>query len=268
MKLGVLTFFTSYGISPAGLALAAELAGFESVWAGDHSHVPVGPGGGPPLDTRTGLPVPSHYAELLDPFVALSFAAAATSTIRLGTGICLVTERDPITTAKSVASLDCLSGGRLIFGAGAGWNEIEMRDHGTDPSTRYDLLRERIEAMKAIWTHDVASYEGTLVRFGPMLCGPKPVQKPHPPIYLGGNYRNIDRVLSYADGWIPSTTVASADAFLPHVGSVRTTVIHAGSFGAADRDLYASAGVERAVLIVPPERDDCLRQLEKYAELV
>lgn len=287
MKAGVLCFVTGYSISPAELGRCAEDAGFESIWTGDHSHIPVVAGRMPPLDTRTGKPVPSHYAELLDPFVALSHAAAATSSIKLGTGICLVTERDPITTAKSVASLDRLSGGRFLFGVGAGWNEQEMLDHGTDPRTRRQLLKERLEAMKAIWRDEVSEYRGSLVGFGPMLCGPRPDQVPHPPILLGGNYRNIPRVVAYADGWIPSTTVASAEAFLGRIPDLRrqaaaagrdgisVTAIHvtdveglaagAGQFTEQEWSAYEDGGVDRVVLIIPPGRDDARRQIEQYA---
>ena len=287
MKVGLQCFFTASSVPPAELAVAAEAAGFESIWAGDHSHVPLDPSGAPPLDTRTGKPAPGHYAELLDPFVALTHAASVTSTIRLGTGICLVTERDPITTAKVVASLDNLSGGRFLFGVGAGWNEIEMRDHGTDPARRRQLLKERIEAMKTIWQQETASYDGNLVYFGPMRCGPKPVQLPHPPIFIGGGPSNLDRVVAYGDGWIPSTTVDTAEAFLKHVedlqrraeaagrGPLPVTGIHvvdvdefsAGrrEFTDRDWDAYEEAGLDRVVLSVPVARDAVLRQVDRYA---
>lgn len=287
MQIGLLCFLTGYSISPAELALTAEHAGFESVWMGDHSHVPLGPDHGTALDTRTGKPVPVHYAELLDPFVALSQAAAVTSHIKVGTGICLVTQRDVITTAKAVASLDHLSGGRFIFGVGAGWNRQEMIDHGTDPATRRTRLRESVEAMKAIWTSEVAEYKGSTIAFGPMRCGPEVCQRPHPPIYLGGDHRNLDRVVEYADGWLPSTTVDPDRGFLGHIPELQrkacaagrehipVTAIHVtdvdamedgtGQFRDEDRTAFEAAGVDRVVLIVPPDRDRALRQIERYA---
>jgi probable F420-dependent oxidoreductase len=287
MQVGLLCFLTGYSISPSELAQAAEAAGFESVWMGDHSHVPLAPDHGPALDTRTGRPVPVHYAELLDPFVALSTAAAVTSRVKIGTGICLITQRDVITTAKAVASLDHLSGGRFLFGVGAGWNEQEMIDHGTDPRTRRTRLRESVVAMKAIWTNEVSEYKGSTVAFGPMRCGPEVRQRPHPPIFLGGNARNLDRVVEYADGWLPSTTVDAGRDFLRHIPELQhkaraagrdrigVTALHvtevealaegAGEFGDDDWSAFTDAGVDRVVLIVPPGRDGALRQIERYA---
>jgi probable F420-dependent oxidoreductase len=290
VKLGILCFMTGYSVSPAELARVAEDAGFESVWTGDHSHVPVTSNHGPPIDTRSGKPVPVHYSELLDPFLALTHAAAVTSKIKLGTGICLVPQRDVITTAKSVATLDCLSGGRFIFGVGAGWNEQEMRDHGTDPGSRRTRLKESVEAMKEIWTSEVAEYRGSLVGFGPMLCGPKPRQSPHPPVLLGGNHHNIDRVVDFADGWLPSTTVDPDRAFLGHIpelqkrasaagrGRLPVTAIHVtdvdaladghSEFTEADLGQFETAGVDRAVLIIPPGRDAALGQIDRYSRLI
>ena len=287
MKLGVLCFMTEYSISPAELARSVEDRGFESLWAGDHSHVPIDPVTSAAVDTRTGELVPTHYAHLLDPFLALTSAAGATSRIRLGTSVCLVNERDPITTAKSVATLDCLSHGRFIFGVGAGWNEREMRDHGTDPATRQRLLKERLAAMKLIWTQEIAEYDGEFVRFGPLMCWPKPVQKPFPPILLGGNSKNIPRVVDFADGWIPSTTVAPASAFLSQIPALQRQAESAGrgpmpvtaiyvtevegldvgamEFTAQQWDAFHEGGVDRVVLIVPPFRDAALRLLDRYA---
>ena len=210
-----------------------------------------------------------------------------TSRIKVGTGICLVTERDVITTAKAVASLDYLSGGRFIFGVGAGWNKQEMIDHGTDPRTRRTRLRESVEAMKAIWTNEVAEYRGSTIAFGPMRCGPAVCQRPHPPILLGGNRHNLDRVVEYADGWIPSTTVDPGREFLSHIPElqrkaraagrdrVRVTAIHVtevdplvdgtGEFDDGDWSAFEAAGVDRVVLIIPPGRDGALRQIERYA---
>ncbi|MDQ1397761.1 MAG: hypothetical protein QOG64_3020 [Acidimicrobiaceae bacterium] len=287
MKLGAICFLTEYSISPAELGRELENHGFESLWVGDHSHIAIEPGTSAPLDTRTGQPVPTHYSHLMDPFLALTHAAATTHRIRLGTSICLVNERDPITTAKAVATLDCLSGGRFFFGVGAGWNAQEMRDHGTDPSTRLPLLKERLAAMKQIWTEDVAEYQGDLVQFGPMMCWPKPIQKPYPPIFLGGNFKNIPRVVDYADGWIPSTTVAPARAFLDKIGELQrqaeaagrgplpVTAVYVtdvdrladgeGVFTDQQWDEYETAGVDRVVLMLPPDRKAALQLAERYA---
>src|SRR5581483_3258950 len=179
---------------------AVEERGFESLFLPEHTHIPASrrspwPG---------GAALPKEYWHTHDPFVALAVAAAVTTRLRLGTGICLLVERDPITTAKEVASLDHLSGGRVVFGIGAGWNAEEMEDHGTDFRTRWKLLRERVLAMKAIWTEDEPSFQGELVRFPPLWSWPKPVQKPHPPVLLGGHGpRALARVVEYADGWLP-----------------------------------------------------------------
>src|ERR1041385_5207748 len=186
MKFGIAIFPTDYAIPMTELAPAVEERGFESLWVAEHSHIPAArttpwPAGGE---------LPKMYWHTLDPFVALTAAAIATTTLKIATGVCLVIQRDPIHTAKQVASLDHLSGGRFLFGIGGGWNREEMDDHGTRYETRWRLLREQIEAMKAIWTQDEAEYQGELVRFGPMWSWPKPVQKPHPPVLLGGNGTN------------------------------------------------------------------------------
>jgi probable F420-dependent oxidoreductase len=182
MKFGVMMFATDYAVRADELARAAEERGFESLWLPEHTHIPASRRspwpGGPQL--------PKEYWHTLDPFVALSAAAAVTRTIKLATGICLLIERDTITTAKEVASLDLLSGGRFIFGIGAGWNAEEMENHGTDFKTRWRRMREQIAAMKRIWCDDEAEYHGDFVNFDPIWSWPKPVQKPHPPILLGG----------------------------------------------------------------------------------
>lgn len=202
MLFGASMFFTDYSMTPAALARALEERGFESVWSPEHSHIPVSrrspwPGGGE---------LPKRYYDCMDPFVALSFAAAVTTRLRLGTGVCLVNQRDPIQTAKLVASLDQLSGGRFLFGIGIGWNAEEMENHGTAFATRARLVRERVEAMKEIWTKSKAEYHGEFVNFDPIYAWPKPVQKPHPPIIVGGGFpQGARRALRYGDGWIPIT---------------------------------------------------------------
>jgi probable F420-dependent oxidoreductase len=201
MNFGLVLFPTDSSAGPAEIARLAEEHGFESLFFPEHTHIPVS------RDTPypVGGDLPQEYWHTLDPFVALTAAAAATERLRVGTGICLVIQRDPIITAKEVASLDLVSGGRFLFGVGAGWNEEEMRNHGTDPATRFGLLRERIEAMKAIWSQDEASYHGKRVDFDPIWSWPKPVQKPHPPVLVGGNGRGApDRVLAFGDEWLPN----------------------------------------------------------------
>ncbi len=200
MKYGVVMFPTDYSIDPVSLARATEERGFESLFFPEHTHIPA--------SRRTpwpgGADLPKEYWHTYDPFVALTAAAAVTSKIRLGTGIALVMERDPITLAKEIASLDLISGGRFILGVGGGWNEEEMENHGTDPRRRFKIMRERIEAMKAIWTQDEAEYHGEFVNFDPIWSWPKPVQKPHPPILVGGNGEHtLKRVIDYGDGWMP-----------------------------------------------------------------
>ncbi len=200
MQFGAAMFFTDYSMSPTELARALEERGFESVWAPEHSHIP--------LSRRTPFPgggdLPKRYYDCMDPFVTLTAAAAATTTLKIGTGVCLVNQRDPIQTAKQVASLDQISAGRFLFGVGVGWNADEMENHGTAFETRAKLVRERIEAMKAIWTQSKAEYHGEFVNFDPMMAWPKPVRKPHPPVIVGGAFpHGARRALRYGDGWIP-----------------------------------------------------------------
>ena len=276
MKYGVMMFSTDYAIHPAELGRAAEERGFESLLFPEHTHIPSSR-----LSPWPGGPnLPKEYWHTNDVFVALSFAAAATSTIRIGTGICLVIEHDPITLAKQVATLDALSGGRLLFGIGGGWNREEMENHGTDFTQRWDVLRERIAAMKEIWTKDEASYHGEHVSFDAIWSWPKPVQKPHPPILLcSGSARGRQRVVDWCDGWMP---IAGRDDVLAGIADLRVRADRAGRdprsisitiFGAtttAQRiDEYRAAGVERVVFALPPsERDTVLRVLDKHVELI
>lgn len=200
MRAGVQFFPSADSISPVDFARAAEERGFESVFFPDHTHIPVGGHSGwPSCDA-----MPDYYRTVLDPLMSLAAVASATSHIRLGTAVCLVPQRDPIVLAKQVATLDQLSGGRMLFGVGAGSIDEELHNHGTDPGKRFAVLRERIEAMTAIWTQDEATYEGKFVRFGPLWSWPKPVQQPRPPVLLGGGGPTVlDRVVEYADGWLP-----------------------------------------------------------------
>jgi len=201
MQFGGAMFFTDYAMEATDFARALEERGFESIWAPEHSHIP--------LSRLTPFPpggeLPKKYAECMDPFVSLTAAAVVTKTLKLGTGVALVVQRDPIQTAKLVASLDQVSKGRFLFGIGGGWNAEEMADHGTtDFKGRWKLVRERMEAMKAIWTQEHAEYHGSLVAFGPMMAWPKPVQKPYPPVIVGGAFPyGARRAIAYGDGWIP-----------------------------------------------------------------
>ena len=201
MDFGVGYFPTHDGIGPGPLARMLEERGQESLVFAEHTHIPASRESPYPA----GGELPQKYWHCYDLFVALTAAAAATSRLRIGSGICLIVERDPIVTAKEVASVDHLSGGRLLFGVGAGWNREEMRNHGTDPRTRMALMRERVEAMKAIWTQEEASYAGEYVSFERIWSHPKPAQRPHPPVLIGGHGPTVlDRVLAFGDGWLPN----------------------------------------------------------------
>ncbi len=277
MHYGVCIFPTDYSIRIDELARAAEERGFESLFVTEHTHIPASrrtpfPGGGE---------LPKEYSHTLDPFVGLTAAAAATRTLKVGTGICLIIEHDPITTAKEIASLDFLSGGRFLFGIGAGWNAEEMENHGTAFKTRFRLLRERVLAMKEIWTKDAAEFHGELVNFGPLWSWPKPVQKPHPPVLLGGESgHTLQRVVDFCDGWFPRGR--AAEAILPGLADLKTRAARAGRdmktisvsvFGAkpdeATLRTYAEAGITRAILRLPSEpRDAVLALLDRHAKLL
>jgi len=271
VKFGVAIFPTDYAISMIELAPAAEDLGFESLWVAEHSHIPVSrkspwPG---------GSELPKHYWHTMDPFVALTAAALASKTIRVGTGICLLIERDPIHTARETASLDLVSNGRFIFGIGGGWNREEMADHGTDFHTRWKLLRERTEAIKAIWTQDVAEYHGELVDFSPMWSWPKPVQKPHPPVILGGAGPNIlERVVRYADGWMPNRgdvyeRIPELQRMAGEAGRGPIPVTYYPRATAEDIERGEKAGIERLIWYVPPDgRDAALKKLDELGKLV
>jgi len=276
MKLGLTMFPTEYSIAPAELARAAEQRGFESLWFPEHSHIPAkreSPWpGGPEL--------PKMYYDVMEPFVALAAAAAVTTTLRVATGICLVVQRDPIQTAKHVATLDRVSNGRFLFGIGAGWNAEEMRNHGTDARTRVALMRERVAAMKEIWTKPKAEFHGKYVDFEPIMAWPKPVQKPHPPIHVGGGFPNgARRAIAYGDGWMP---IHGRDEIAARLPEFRRMAEDAGRdpaslevsvFGARPErkllDELAAAGVQRAIFGLAPEpADKVLPLLDRAAPLV
>ena len=258
MHLGVAMFATDESPTPAWLARRAEGLGFESVLFPEHTHIPASRATPYPA----GGELPREYSRMVDPFVACTQAAAVTESIRVGTGICLVDQHHPITLAKTVASVDLLSDGRFLFGVGAGWNEEEMRDHGVDPSRRFGLMRERIEAMKAIWRDDEASFEGRDVSFERIWSWPKPVQDPHPPILVAGNGEHVlERVVAYGDHWLPNV-VGGDDALLARLEELRRLAADAGrevgvTVNAAPSRperlaRYAEAGVDRVVFYVPP----------------
>jgi probable F420-dependent oxidoreductase len=271
MHFAIAIFPTDYAIAMTELAPAVEERGFESLWVAEHTHIPV--------SRRTPWPsggtLPKHHWHTLDPFVALSAAAVVTTRLRLATGICLVIERDTIATARSVASLDHLSGGRFLFGIGGGWNREEMEDHGTRFETRWRLLREQVEAMKELWTKDEAEYQGSLVRFERSWCWPKPVQQPHPPVHLGGNGPNtLRRVIAYADGWMPNRgdvlgRIPEVQRMAEAAGRGRIEVSTYGTQGdAAEIERCRDAGVDRLIYYVPPDgRDAALRRLEELTAL-
>jgi probable F420-dependent oxidoreductase len=276
VRLGLTTFPTHYSVQPDELARMAEEHGFDSLFVAEHTHIPV--------SRRTPYPaggeLPREYSHTYDPFVALTAAAAATERLLLATGICLVVQRDPIVTAKEVATLDRISGGRFLFGVGAGWNREEMEDHGTDPRTRFSLLRERVEAMKAIWTREEAEYHGRHVDLEPMWSWPKPLQEPHPPVILGGNGPKVlDRVLAFADGWMPNWGLQTTEELIARIEELRARAADAGrdpipvtAYAVRSKpevlERLAEAGVERAVLWVPPApRDEVAPRLERLARL-
>jgi probable F420-dependent oxidoreductase len=271
VKFGVAIFPTDYAISMSELAPAAEQLGFDSLWVAEHTHIPVSrespwPG---------GAELPKHYWHTLDPFLALTVAALASKTIRVGTGLCLLVERDPIHTAKETASLDLISNGRFNFGVAGGWNREEMSDHGTDPSRRWKLLRERVEAVKAIWASDVAEYHGDLVDFGPMWSYPKPVQKPHPPVFLGGSGPKIlERVVRYADAWMPNRgnvieRMPELQRLATEAGRAPIPVTYYPKASADEIERCMKAGIERLVWYVPPDgRDPALKRLDELGRMI
>lgn len=279
MHIGVFSYNTEYTMAADELALACEERGYESLWLPEHTHIPASrespfPGGGE---------LPKEYVHMSDPFIGLAAAAAVTQTLKLGTGISLVTEHDPIVQAKQIASLDRLSQGRFLFGIGAGWNKEEMRNHGTPPNRRWTVLTERIEAMKALWTQDEASYHGEFVHFDRVWSYPKPLTFPHPPILLGSLSSKIalKRVVDLCDGWIP---VAAAVEDLP--GSIAKMYEHAEAIGRDPQSIpitcfctnapkahilerFQRYGAVRTVVRIPTEDRERVRAfLDEYAPML
>jgi probable F420-dependent oxidoreductase len=251
MEFGVAIFPTHDAIRPGDIARLAEERGQESLFFPEHTHMPASHSPHP-----SGRPLPRRYAHTFDLFVALTAAVSATSRLRVGSGVCLVIQRDPIITAKEVASVDYLSGGRFEFGVGAGWNREEMENHGTDPRKRMTIMAERVEAMKAIWTEDEASYHGKHVDFERIWSWPKPAQRPHPPVLVGGDGRTVfDRVLAFGDAWMPNY---APSGILERAAALRARAdrrisLQVMGIPADPKALaaYAAAGFDRAVHWLP-----------------
>jgi probable F420-dependent oxidoreductase len=266
MGIGVLTFVTDEGIGSVELGQALEQRGFESLFLAEHSHIPVNnktpyPGGGP---------IPDKYYRTLDPFVALTAAAVATNTLVVGTGIALVPQRDPIHTAKEVASLDLVSQGRFRFGVGVGWLREEIANHGVDPAVRGRVVDERLDAMIEIWTHEKAEFHGEFVNFDPIYNWPKPVQKPYPPLYLGGGPAGFKRIARLNAGWLSMTP--SADVLSGPLEELRDVAghdvpvihFHGGEPTAKEIEGYRDLGVEHVLVDLPTEpHDQTLRRLDE-----
>jgi probable F420-dependent oxidoreductase len=276
MQVGAAMFFTDYSMAPAELGRALEGRGFESVWAPEHSHIP--------LSRKSSFPsggdLPKQYYDVMDPFVTLTAAAAATQKLKIGTGVCLVIQRDTIQTAKLVASIDQVSGGRFLFGIGGGWNAEEIENHGTEFTTRFKLMREQIEAMKEIWTKDKPEYHGDLVDFATMMTWPKPVQKPYPPIIVGGAFPwAARRAIRYGDGWYPNASSGDPDDYLPRF---RRMAEEAGrdpkslsiTLGGAPEDpdrlkRFRDLGVSRVNISLPAAKaEEVLPLLDRWARVV
>jgi probable F420-dependent oxidoreductase len=261
VKFGVCIFVTDRTVAPGDLGRLVEDRGFDALFVTEHTHIP----------RNTVREVDDRYRRSLDPFVVLTAAAAATTRLRLGTGVLLIAQRDPITTAKEIASLDHVSGGRVDIAVGAGWNKPEIENHGTPFGRRFGVMRERVEAMKAIWTQDEASYHGRHVHFDAMASWPKPVQRPHPPVLIGGNRAKVlDRVLRYGDGWFPN----SADGLSERIAELRARGAEAGRdhipvtyFGAPAKlsvvERLAQAGVDRVLFMLPSAARD---EVERVAD--
>ena len=279
MHFGASMFFTDYSMTPQALAKALEERGFESVWAPEHSHIP--------LSRKSpfimGGELPKRYYDVMDPFVTLTAAAMATTNLKVGTGICLVNQRDPIQTAKSVASIDLMSEGRFLFGIGNGWNQDEMENHGTHFKTRHKLVRERVEAMKEIWTQPTPEYHGEFVNFDPMMTWPKPIQKPHPPILIGGAFPySARRAIRYGDGWMPQLTEKMQTPFAEQIPAFRRMAEEAGRDPATlsisvwgrqpnmeEIEGYEALGVERVCTsLESAKEDDILPVLDRWAPLI
>lgn len=280
MKVGIALYSSDRTIPPDELAVEVEQRGFESLLFPDHSHIPTSRRTPWPGSPDGSVALPEVYARLIDPFVALGAAAAVTTTLRIGTCVALPAQRDVLQLAKEVATVDWLSKGRMIFGIGFGWNAEEMANHGVAMADRWEIVAEKVEAMKLLWTRDTAAYEGRFVRFGESWAWPKPTQRPHPPILIGGGWgpRLLRHVVRLADGWFPvsgrssiATRLALLHAECERQGRDPSTVSVTVADAKPDLDSFRSLeaeGVERVTLSVPVgSRDDTLRLLDRYGEL-
>ncbi len=278
MKIGAVMFFTADSMHPAALGRALEERGFESLWVPEHTHIP---SAGNSRYPATGGLVRAYY-EIMDPFLALNTAATATTKLKVGTGIALVIQRDPIVTAKMVSSIDQLSNGRFLFGVGNGWNQDEVENHGTVFASRHKLARERIEAMKAIWTQEEPEYHGEFVNFDKMKQWPKPAQKPHPPIIVGGAFPYAARrAIRYGDGWIPRADRLATDGVGVVIEKFRKMAVEAGRdpatlpitiFRAPDEidglRFCQKIGIDRVVFSLPAEKaDKVMPIIDRWADL-
>jgi probable F420-dependent oxidoreductase len=276
MEFGASIFFTDYSISPAELAVALEERGFDALWAAEHSHIPASrrtpaPGGGE---------LAERYYDVMDPFVTLAAAAAATTRLKVGTGVCLVIQRDTIQTAKQVASIDQVSGGRFLFGIGGGWNAEEIENHGTEFASRFKKMREQIEGMKEIWTQSKPEYHGDIVDFPTMMTWPKPVQKPYPPVIVGGAFPwAARRAVRYGDGWYPNAASGDPGEYMPRFRQMATEagrdpdslpVTIGGSPEDPDRvKQFRDLGAARVNVSLPAENaDQILPVLDRWANLI
>lgn len=276
MRIGAVSFNNIFVTRPDRLAQVCEEAGLESIWFPDHSHIPVRRD----TDFALGGELPKEYPLMMEQLVSLSAAATATSRIKIATGICLLAQRDTILTAKAIATIDVISEGRVIFGVGGGWNREEMANHGTRFEDRWKILVEKINALKAIWANEEASYHGDFVNFDPIWCNPKPVQKPRPPIYLGAiQNAGFKRVVEHCDGWIVVTPTAEsfkqgretlrrmADEAGRDMRSIQTTAFLEYPLSNELLDQYAELGLDRAVMFLPPTQSDLL-SVEHCAQFV
>ena len=277
MNIGLFPFITDYSMPIDQLAIAAEQRGFDSIWVPEHTHIPVNrktsyPGGGE---------LPKEYSHTLDPFVALAVAAAVTTKLKLATGICLLIEHQALTIAKTVATLDHLSGGRVLLGLGAGWNREEMENHGTEYASRFKKLEEQMSALRAIWTNDEAAFDGEFEKFDAVWSWPKPVQQPHPPLILGGETdHTLRRIVRVGDGWLPRAM--NPDRVFDGMQRLRVFAEEAGRdpasisvsvFAPPPKDAivqkFRETDAERVILMLPPENaSDTLKRMDRYAAWV
>ena len=278
MKIGAVMFFTSYSMQPAALGRALEERGFESLWVPEHSHIP----SSRKSEYPAGGPLIRPYYDIMDPFLALNTAAAVTTNLKIGTGVCLINQRDPIHLAKTVSTIDQLSAGRFLFGVGNGWNQDEMENHGTDFKSRHKLSRERVEAMKAIWSSEEPEYHGEFVNFDKMKQWPKPVQTPHPPVIVGGAFPfAARRAIRYGNGWIPRADRLEKDGVGVLIEKFRQMAMEGGRDPAelpitifrvpedvAKLRYCAEIGVDRVVFSLPAEpADKILPILDRWVGL-